>query len=467
VNEPLSAVLDGLVILARDDLSPRIDELASVLPVAAIAIERVGQAWSGSNMGPRAAMYYGEFEPPPAERHWDASWGFLNPHPGWQRRTDDELEAAVSNAVGRAFAEIVLRAEALDVHVEEVQHGAILAFDEAGDLVGRSGTLRQRQQDLLDLPAAIDVEATMRGWMLSSRTSRDMASFAAPTAPGPHQRLQAHVLRAQSITRRASALLRRLERAAAAARSEPTSRLSASCINLAPDHDGSGTGRSEEHGGNPTNPPPGQSVSVESRAALPTVEPGDSVPRAAGARQDPPYYQIRQDGGIPHHPRCGWAAWRGSLALETARYPISEATGPVGTLIWTCQICGARAIWLRDALQPDPVEDARQRRWAEQTGQTAQSVVDAGEPGPPGADDSVAHEPHRRHRRGRPAWDAQVFHERYREAAALTPRPHTGPAVAQHFRPLAYDVAIGPGIDPARLNTLIRKFGLPPDYRPD
>jgi hypothetical protein len=78
---------------------------------------------------------------------------------------------------------------------------------------------------------------------------------------------------------------------------------------------------------------------------------------------DPDYYVIRQNGGIPHHPRCTWAQWQNTLALATGRYPITEATGMGGELIWTCHICGARAIWLNDQLQPDEEEDARQRRW--------------------------------------------------------------------------------------------------------
>lgn len=65
---------------------------------------------------------------------------------------------------------------------------------------------------------------------------------------------------------------------------------------------------------------------------------------------DPDYYAIRQNGGIPHHPRCTWAQWQNALAFATARYPITEATGMEGELIWTCHICGARAIWLNDQL---------------------------------------------------------------------------------------------------------------------
>lgn len=302
--DDLAVKLQALVTLAREDLWPRIEEVLASVPIALIALDRIALAWSGSNIGPHSLMYYSDLEPPPAGRHWDADWGFIQPQAGWHQRADHELEAVVSTAIGGAFAELALRADALDLHTDEMRHAATLVMDRASEQVNRNATLQQRHQDLVDLPSALTVGSILQGWMPRGMVTRDMPSLARGLVAAPHQRLRAQALRAESIAQRASELIRRTERATATA---------------------------------------------------------------------------------------------------------DSARGP---------------------------------------------------------DELASRDPSRRRRRGRPAWDAELFHERYREAAALSPKPHTGPMVAVHFRPLHYDAAIGPGVDPSYLNDLIRRFGIPPEINP-
>jgi hypothetical protein len=64
---------------------------------------------------------------------------------------------------------------------------------------------------------------------------------------------------------------------------------------------------------------------------------------------------------------------------------------------------------------------------------------------------------------GRPGWTAERFWERYRQARAKTPPPHVDDDVAEHF--LTLDGTVGTEGD--YLRKLIRRFGLPPEDRPE
>jgi hypothetical protein len=62
-------------------------------------------------------------------------------------------------------------------------------------------------------------------------------------------------------------------------------------------------------------------------------------------------------------------------------------------------------------------------------------------------------------RSGRPAWTAELFWARYRDACARSTPPHSFRSVAPNFDTLDGDR----GIDPDHLRKLARRFGLPPE----
>ena len=63
----------------------------------------------------------------------------------------------------------------------------------------------------------------------------------------------------------------------------------------------------------------------------------------------------------------------------------------------------------------------------------------------------------RRRRPGRPAWTAELFWARYRDAVDRSTPPHTYEAVAPHFMTLDGTI----GTSPEYLRKLVRRFGLP------
>lgn len=206
-NDPddLAGSIRALARFAVEDLDPRIEELRMVAGMALIELASVARAWSGSNLGPQAAMYYGEFEPPPRGRHWDSVWGVVHVQVGWDHRTEDEIQARVSRAIGQPFGLIEIAATALNLHVDEFAHGAALLFEGSRQTQG-SIALQERLAEIVGLTAAKDVDQVIRGWMPTSWTSRDSVSFAAGPVPAPHQRVLAAALRAQSIADRAASL---------------------------------------------------------------------------------------------------------------------------------------------------------------------------------------------------------------------------------------------------------------------
>lgn len=214
----LAKALEAIAAAAKDDLWPPSDELLAVVPMALTALDRIARAWSGSNIGPHSLMYYGELEPPPAGRHWDADWGFLGEQTGWRQRTDDELEAVVSLAIGRPVSDVFARGYDLDMRVDELKHRAILVMDQAAEAVAGSDALKQRQRDLVELWSPLTVGSILKGWMPRAIISRDTQSFSRGLVVAPHQQLRAQMLRAESITKRGSGLIRLIERAAAVAR---------------------------------------------------------------------------------------------------------------------------------------------------------------------------------------------------------------------------------------------------------
>ena len=79
-------------------------------------------------------------------------------------------------------------------------------------------------------------------------------------------------------------------------------------------------------------------------------------------------------------------------------------------------------------------------------------------PTPPPEDEPASRTtPPRRRRAGRPAWTAELFWARYRDACARATPPLTYQAVAPHFMTLDGTI----GTSPEYLRKLVRRFGLP------
>lgn len=77
---------------------------------------KVGESWSGSNLGYHGELFYGDFEKPPLGRRFSVEWGGLNGiPPGWNPHTPEEVKQRIEELAGIRFERI----EATSRHVVE------------------------------------------------------------------------------------------------------------------------------------------------------------------------------------------------------------------------------------------------------------------------------------------------------------------------------------------------------------
>lgn len=93
--------MEGLIArAAKPEVSAPIERLHE-------AAERVGKAWSGSDIGYHATVYYSGLEPPPPGAHFSQEWGlfgdeFVGGSTGdWQKFDPDEVVGAIRDLAGK------------------------------------------------------------------------------------------------------------------------------------------------------------------------------------------------------------------------------------------------------------------------------------------------------------------------------------------------------------------------------
>src|SRR3984957_17959277 len=105
------AIADELFEIARDarDGIGRVGDGGLQKPLGAIekACEDAKRAWSGSNIGYHATVYFEGLQPKPPEAQFSAEWGLMDrwpthrPHPGWclmgHQAVIDQLLARAGN----------------------------------------------------------------------------------------------------------------------------------------------------------------------------------------------------------------------------------------------------------------------------------------------------------------------------------------------------------------------------------
>jgi predicted nucleotide-binding protein len=93
---------------AAAQLNGRVRDEAVQKPISALreACRQVGRAWSGSNMGYHATVYYEAFAPKPPEAQFSVEWGLEDrwpvhrPHPGWMIMDREDVFAELSSRAG-------------------------------------------------------------------------------------------------------------------------------------------------------------------------------------------------------------------------------------------------------------------------------------------------------------------------------------------------------------------------------
>jgi predicted nucleotide-binding protein len=236
------SITDDLFQVADDAgkalLLIRDDSIQKPLSDMSKACEEAKRAWSGSNIGYHATVYFEGIRPKPPEAQFSAEWGMMDrwpahqPHPGWRIMDHQEV---IDELLARAGKPDL---EGIDNTLAPLQETFSSLKERAMSLLmaavaERSDTFidrKLRQIDLLKLASVhtIRQSALPKGQQMT----RDMTAMSQGLQVAPHQSLIAHVLSATvlengittlaSTAREAASHLERLEARGAKARSVGT-----------------------------------------------------------------------------------------------------------------------------------------------------------------------------------------------------------------------------------------------------
>jgi predicted nucleotide-binding protein len=236
------SITDDLFQVADDAgkalLLIRDDSIQKPLSDMSKACEEAKRAWSGSNIGYHATVYFEGIRPKPPEAQFSAEWGMMDrwpthqPHPGWRIMDHQEV---IDELLARAGKPDL---EGIDNTLAPLQETFSSLKERAMSLLmaavaERSDTFidrKLRQIDLLKLASVhtIRQSALPKGQQMT----RDMTAMSQGLQVAPHQSLVAHVLSATvlengiatlaSTAREAASHLERLEARGAKARSVGT-----------------------------------------------------------------------------------------------------------------------------------------------------------------------------------------------------------------------------------------------------
>src|SRR4051794_32284153 len=106
----MTTLLDDLERLAAQVADTRArfrnegGELRAVGERLAKALTSVEEAWSGSNLGYHADLYFEEFTRPSLVQRFDSEWGGIDGLPeGWRDRTRAEVQSVVEERSGASI----------------------------------------------------------------------------------------------------------------------------------------------------------------------------------------------------------------------------------------------------------------------------------------------------------------------------------------------------------------------------
>jgi predicted nucleotide-binding protein len=224
ITEELFAIADDAaqaVVRIRDE------KLQSSFAAIRKVCEDAKRAWSGSNIGYHAAVYYQGLRPKPPEAQFSAEWGLMDvwpthqPHSGWQimdhQAVLDELLLRAGNpdlrAIGDALAPLQETFTSLKERAISLLTSALAEHPDS--FIDRK--LKQIEPLLLASHDTIALSALPSGRFMT----RDTRAMTQGLQVAPHRSLIAHPLSAtvlenglntlESTTREAASHLQRLE----------------------------------------------------------------------------------------------------------------------------------------------------------------------------------------------------------------------------------------------------------------
>ena len=224
-------IADDLCQIAdeADQTLTRIRDESLQKPLTAIrkVCEEAKRAWSGSNIGYHATVYFEGIRPKPPEAQFSGEWGMMDrwpthqPHPGWRvmdhQTVIDELLARAGKpdleAIGKTLAPIQETFSSLKERAISLLTAAVT--EQPDTFITRK--LRQVEALKLASPHTIELSALPSG----QHMTRDMRAMSQGLQVAPHQSLIAHAFSATvlvngietlaSSAREAASHLKRLE----------------------------------------------------------------------------------------------------------------------------------------------------------------------------------------------------------------------------------------------------------------
>ena len=198
-------------VAAANDDSAMHDPLARLLEAA----EALIPAWSGSNIGFHADVYYADLQAPPPGAHFSPEWGFQGMFQGttgnWREYQHGELVALIEARAGQPdLTEIRKRsAEARDLVTDT--HDDVLSI--LRSVKGPDAHLT----DLIDIVAGLVVPTSddyIAAILPTTMWSRDTTALSQGRRPAPHQEIVARVVHLRAPFDTAAQLAKLCSRAA-------------------------------------------------------------------------------------------------------------------------------------------------------------------------------------------------------------------------------------------------------------
>lgn len=186
----------------------RFKEQAIREPIRALreVCDEVGRAWSGSNLGYHATVYYHDLQPKPPHVQFSVEWGLMDrwpthqPDPGWQILDDNEVKDYILSRVGKSSVDTLISTlEPIPAEFRNLKENAISILSAL--LITNSDPFLQRQLNTIEKitprsPVTIAQEFISGGGQVMSR---DMTAMGQGFSVAPHQSLSAIPLSAMEL----------------------------------------------------------------------------------------------------------------------------------------------------------------------------------------------------------------------------------------------------------------------------
>jgi hypothetical protein len=220
-SQDLARLIDDLANAAQaaeDELLPLAEALDKDSGRYSEAIEPFERAWSRSNLGPHALMYYEDLQTPPPRRQWSKEWGFLHQQPGWHPADHDEVIALIEQRAGLTLADLNERVRLLKDRIRHHHDELVKIAARVPHEVAHRVHFDERRSKLEELDEhTVTVRSLGESAMAGQHMSRDADSLHAGLRLAPHQTVEVAALVAFAVAERAQELVQAASRAVATA----------------------------------------------------------------------------------------------------------------------------------------------------------------------------------------------------------------------------------------------------------